>query len=119
MEQVLSFSINAPFLKSMTKLPKFAKDVMTNRKELEKASTILHNDLCSSAINKGLPMKIEDPGQITLPCEFGNSTSINALAVLGARINLMSYSFYQKLELPKLQDTRMIIRMANHSTTYP
>ncbi|CAH1433983.1 unnamed protein product [Lactuca virosa] len=31
----------------------------------------------------------------------------------------MPYSFDQKLGLPKLQDTRMTIRMADHSTTYP
>ena len=39
MEKVLFLSINAPLLKSMAKLPKFAKDVINNRKELEKAFT--------------------------------------------------------------------------------
>ncbi|KAL7593050.1 uncharacterized protein LOC111907277 [Lactuca sativa] len=119
MEQVLSLSINASFLKSVAKLPKFSKDVMINRKELEKTSVIVLNELCSSAIIKGLPIKMGDPGQLTLPCKFGNLTSNNALADSGASINLMTYSFYQKLELPKLQDTRMTTRMADHSTTYP
>ncbi|XP_023771357.1 uncharacterized protein LOC111920009 [Lactuca sativa] len=103
----------------MAKLPKFAKDVMSNRKELEKASIIVLNELCSTIIIKGLPIKMGDLGQLTLPCEFGNMTSINALADLGASINLMPYSFYQKLKLPKFQDTRMTIRMSDHSTTYP
>lgn len=119
MEQVLSLSINAPFLKYTAKLPKFAEDVMINRKELEKASTIVLNELCSAMIVNGLPIKMGDPGVLTLPCGFGNSISINSLADLGESINLMSYYFYKNLGLPKLQDTRMIIRVANDSITYP
>ncbi|XP_023752484.1 uncharacterized protein LOC111900829 [Lactuca sativa] len=119
MEQVLSLSINALFLKSMDKIPKFAKDFMTNRKELEKASTIVLNKLCSAAIINGLPIKKGDPWQLALPCEFGNSTSINALADYGASINLMPYSFYKNLGLPRLQYTRMTIQIVDHSITYP
>ncbi|XP_023764584.1 uncharacterized protein LOC111913084 [Lactuca sativa] len=119
MEKVLSLLINASFLKSMAKLPKFAKDVMKNRKDLEKALTIVLNELCSTTIINGLPIKMGYLGQLTLPCEFGNSTSINALADSRVSINLMPYFFYQNLSLPKLQDTRMRIRMVVHSTTYP
>ncbi|XP_023740180.3 uncharacterized protein LOC111888274 [Lactuca sativa] len=102
----------------MAKLPKFEKDVMTDKKELEKASTIVLNELRSTTIINGLPIKIGDPCQLTLPYEFVNSTFINSLVDLGASINLMPYSFYQKLRFPKLQDTRMTIQMANHSITY-
>ncbi|KAL7582867.1 uncharacterized protein LOC111918052 [Lactuca sativa] len=103
----------------MAKPPKFAKYVMTNRKELEKASTILLNELCSAAVINGLPIKMGDPGQLTLPCEFGNSTSINALVDLGEIINLMSYSFYKKPGLPTLQGTKMTLRMVDHTITNP
>lgn len=118
-EQVISLSLNAPFLKPIAKITKFAKDVMKNRKKLKKASTIVLNELCSSAIIDKLLIKIRDPGQLTLPCEFGNSNSINSLADLGASINLMPYSFYKNLVLTKLQNTRMTIQMADHSITYP
>lgn len=113
MEQVISLSINEPFLKSMTKLPKFAKDVITNQKELEKTSTILLNELCSTAIINVLTIKMGDPGQLTLLCEFGNSTSINALVDSWERINLMPYSFYKKLNLLKLHNTSMTLRMVD------
>lgn len=62
MEQVLYLSINAPFLKSMSKLLKFDKDGMTNWKELEKVSTIVLNKLCFAEIIDGLPTKMGDPG---------------------------------------------------------
>lgn len=42
-----------------------------------------------------------------------------ALADPGASINLMPYSFYQKISLPKLKDTGMTIHMENHYVTHP
>ena len=60
-----------------------------------------------------------DPEHLTLPCEFGDATKTFALADSGASINLMSYSSYQKLNLPELKTTRMEIHMANRSVTYP
>lgn len=67
----------------MAKLPKIAKDVMTSRKELENASTIMLNELCKTVIIDGLPIKMGDQFLLTLPCEFGNSTSSHALANSG------------------------------------
>ncbi|XP_052621661.1 uncharacterized protein LOC128127257 [Lactuca sativa] len=119
MEQVLSLSITAPFVKSMAKLPKFSKDIMKNRKELEKASTVVLNELCSTTVVNGLQIKMGDPGQLNSPCEFGNSTSISALADSGLSINIMPYSFYKKLGLPRLQDTKMTLRMMDHTITNP
>ncbi|XP_023772429.1 uncharacterized protein LOC111921071 [Lactuca sativa] len=86
---------------------------------MEKASTIVLNELCSTSVISGLLIKIGDPSQLTFPCEFGNSTSINALANSGESINLMPYSFYKKLGLPRLQDMKMTLRMADHTITNP
>lgn len=61
---------------------------MRNNKELEKVSTIMLNEQCSAAIIEGFATKLEDPGCLTFPCEFSNSTKTNALADLGASINL-------------------------------
>ena len=119
MELVLSLSINASFLKSMAKLTKFSKDVITSRKELEKASIIVLNELCFTAMIEGLPTKMGDPSRLTLPCEFDNSTIINALAYLGESVNLMPYIFYKNIGLPKLKIIRMTIYMANNSITHP
>ncbi|XP_023770939.1 uncharacterized protein LOC111919607 [Lactuca sativa] len=119
LEPVLSLEINTSFFKSMSKLAKFSKDVMTNQKELEKASTIVLNESCSVAIINGLQIKMGDPIQITLPCEFDNSTSMKALADWGANINLMPYAFYKTFSLPSLQNTNMALRMADHLIINP
>ncbi|GJV90034.1 reverse transcriptase domain-containing protein [Tanacetum coccineum] len=42
-----------------------------------------------------------------------------ALADLGASINLMPLSIWKKLSLPKLTPTRMILKLADQSTTSP
>lgn len=52
--------------------------------------------------------KMRDPGMLTVPCEFGNSSKTNALADSRA-INLMSYSFYKKLDLLELKTIRKFV----------
>ncbi|KAL7618148.1 hypothetical protein Lser_V15G04350 [Lactuca serriola] len=66
-----------------------------------------------------LPKKMGDHGRLTLPCEFGNNLQTYVLADSGANINLMPYSFYQKLNIPNLKATRMTIHMANRSVIHP
>ena len=44
---------------------------------------------------------------------------VYALADSGASINLMPYSFYEKLNIQKLKATKMTIHMANRSVTEP
>lgn len=53
-----------------------------------------------------------------MPCEFGNTIKINALANSEATINLMPYSFYKKNNSPKLKTTNMAIHMADRLITY-
>ncbi|GJS71868.1 reverse transcriptase domain-containing protein [Tanacetum coccineum] len=45
--------------------------------------------------------------------------SCNALADLGASINLMPYSLYAKLSLETLKPTKMSVRLADRSFQYP
>ncbi|XP_076952077.1 uncharacterized protein LOC143625691 [Bidens hawaiensis] len=58
-------------------------------------------------------------GVFTIPCLFGSDEMSHALADLGASINLMPYSLYEKLELGELTSTRMSLSLADHSVTYP
>ena len=60
-----------------------------------------------------------DHGRLTLPCEFENNMKTFALADFGAIINLMPFSFYQKLNLPGFKATRMTIHMAIRLVTHP
>ncbi|GJS37153.1 reverse transcriptase domain-containing protein [Tanacetum coccineum] len=49
------------------------------------------NENCSAVILNKLPKKLGDPGRFLIPCEFSGINTCNALADLGASINLMPY----------------------------
>ncbi|GJV76370.1 reverse transcriptase domain-containing protein [Tanacetum coccineum] len=66
-----------------------------------------------------LPPKLGDPGSFLIPCNFNNAFSCNALADLGANINLMPYSLYAKLSLEALKPTKMSVRLVDRSFQYP
>lgn len=122
LEQEKDLSINTPFIESIAKMPtykKFLTNHNNNQKELEKVSNVVLNEKFSVIVMEGIPTKMGDLGRLTLPCEFGNSTKTNALAYSGASFNLMPVSFYQKLNLPELKNTRMAIHMADQLGTYP
>nr|GEY29289.1 putative reverse transcriptase domain-containing protein [Tanacetum cinerariifolium] len=68
--------------------------------------------------NKVQP-KLKYPESFLIPCNFNKTFSCNALADLGASINLMSYSLYAKLSLETLKPTKMSVRLADRSLQYP
>lgn len=103
----------------MSRYMKFIKYLISNRRELEKASKIILNEQGSTTIMQDIPTKMRDPGSLKISYEFGNSTKMNSLADSGASINLMPYFFYQKLNLSELKTTIMAIHMENRSITYP
>ncbi|GJS23989.1 reverse transcriptase domain-containing protein [Tanacetum coccineum] len=66
-----------------------------------------------------VPPKLGDPGSFLIPCNFNKAFSCDALAELGASINLMPYSLYAKLSLKTLKPTKMSVRLADRSFQYP
>ncbi|GJV22867.1 reverse transcriptase domain-containing protein [Tanacetum coccineum] len=115
--------INLPFLEAMIHMPKGAKvlkDLLSHKEKLEKAaSSIKLSEECSAIIQKNLPQKEGDPGSFTLPCLIGPLAVKNALADLGASINLMPHSLFQRLGISKLKPTKMSIQLADQSIKYP
>nr|GEY45093.1 reverse transcriptase domain-containing protein [Tanacetum cinerariifolium] len=70
-------------------------------------------------IQNKVPPKFGDPRSFLIPCNFNKTFSCNALADLGASINLMPNSLYVKL-LPKtLKPTKMSVRLVDRSFQYP
>ncbi|GJS40787.1 reverse transcriptase domain-containing protein [Tanacetum coccineum] len=61
--------------------------------------------IASAVILNKLPKKLGDPGRFLIPCEFSGINTCNALADLGASINLMPYSVWKNLSLPELTPT--------------
>ncbi|GJV76114.1 reverse transcriptase domain-containing protein [Tanacetum coccineum] len=69
-------------------------------------------------LNK-LPKKLGDPGRFLIPCEFSGINTCNALADLGASINLMPYSVWKTLSLSELTPTCMTLELADRSISEP
>nr|GFA26044.1 hypothetical protein [Tanacetum cinerariifolium] len=68
-----------------------------------------------SVVSKKLPEKVGDPGRFLIPCDFSEFDNCLALADLGATINLMPLSIWKKLKLPTLNDTKMILELADRT----
>nr|GFA19688.1 reverse transcriptase domain-containing protein [Tanacetum cinerariifolium] len=95
------------------------KSLLSNKEKLfELASTSL-NENCSVVLLKKLPEKLGDPDKFLILCDFLELEECLALADLGASINLMPISVWQKLSLLKLTSTRMTLKLANRSTVIP
>ncbi|GJW30294.1 reverse transcriptase domain-containing protein [Tanacetum coccineum] len=113
--------INLPFLEDMIHMPKGAKvlkNLLSHKEKLENAALLVKlSEECSAVIQKGLLLK-GDPRSFTLPCLIRPLAVKNALADLGASINLMPYSLFRKLEIYELKPTKMSIQLADHSLKY-
>ncbi|XP_022032190.1 uncharacterized protein LOC110933268 [Helianthus annuus] len=123
LEMFKQLKINLPFieaLQSMPKYVKFLKDLLKRKDRIGELSNILLTGGCSAVVLNKLPEKLTDPGTFTIPCFFGRAVNpAHALADLGASINLMPFSLYEKLRLGELTPTRMSLSLADRSVKYP
>ncbi|GJS93327.1 reverse transcriptase domain-containing protein [Tanacetum coccineum] len=114
----LSFEIS--FTDALTLMPKFASTLKTLIGNKEKFSEMAKlNENCSAVILNKLPKKLGDPGRFLIPCEFSGINTCNALADLGASINLMPYFVWKDLSLLELTPTCMTLELADRSITEP
>ncbi|GJW89316.1 reverse transcriptase domain-containing protein [Tanacetum coccineum] len=116
----LSFEIS--FTDALTLMLKFASTLKTligNKEKLSEMARTPLNENCSAVILNKLPKKLGDPGRFLIPCEFSGINTCNALADLGASINLMPYSVWKDLSLPELTPTCMTLELADRSITEP
>nr|GFB02055.1 reverse transcriptase domain-containing protein [Tanacetum cinerariifolium] len=60
-----------------------------------------------------------DPGRFLIPCDFTGFDNCLALADLGASINLIPLSIWKKLRLPTLNDTKMVLDLADRTISKP
>ncbi|KAJ0810425.1 putative aspartic peptidase domain superfamily [Helianthus annuus] len=114
--------INLPFIEALQSMPKYAKflkDLLKRKDRLGEVSNIPLSGGCSAVVLNKVPEKLTDPGLFTIPCLFGSDTECRALADLGASINLMPYSLYERLGLGELSPTRMSLSLADRSVKYP
>ncbi|GJX98004.1 reverse transcriptase domain-containing protein [Tanacetum coccineum] len=110
------------FADALLHMPKFAsmfKSLLSNKEKLFELANTPLNENCSAVLLKQLPEKLGYPGKFLIPCDFPELDECLALVDLGASINLMPLSVWEKLSLPDLTLTRMTLELANRSVAYP
>nr|GEW42208.1 reverse transcriptase domain-containing protein [Tanacetum cinerariifolium] len=116
----LHFELN--YADALVHMPKFAsmfKKLLNNENKLIELTKTPLNENCSAVVLKKLPEKLGDPGRFLIPCDFSEFDNCLALADLGARINLMPLSIWKKLKLPTLNDTKMVLELADRTISKP
>ena len=66
-----------------------------------------------------MPPKLKDPGCFTIPCAIGKNYEGKALCDLGASINLMPKSVFQKLGIGRPKPTTVMLQLADRSYVQP
>nr|GFB08610.1 reverse transcriptase domain-containing protein [Tanacetum cinerariifolium] len=95
------------------------KKLLNNKDKLIELTKTPLNENCSAVVLKKLPEKLGDPGRFLIPCDFTGLDNCLALADLGASINLMPLSIWKKLRLPTLNDTKMVLELADRTISKP
>nr|GEU47966.1 reverse transcriptase domain-containing protein [Tanacetum cinerariifolium] len=115
-------SIPYPFADALILMPKFGptiKSLLTNKEKLFELARTPINEHFSAVLLKKLPEKLGDPGKFLIPHDFLRMDECLALADLGASINLMPLSMWNKLSLPELSPKCMTLELANLSISRP
>nr|GFA24544.1 reverse transcriptase domain-containing protein [Tanacetum cinerariifolium] len=118
--RVLHFELSFP--DALIHMPKFAlmfKKLLNNKDKLIELTKTPLNENCSAIVLKKLPEKLGDPGRFLIPCDFIGLDNCVALADLRESINLMPLSIWKKLRLPTLNDTKMVLELADRTISKP
>nr|GEV52916.1 reverse transcriptase domain-containing protein [Tanacetum cinerariifolium] len=118
--QDLNFNIS--FVDALILMPKLAstiKSLLTNKEKLFELARTPLNKHCSAILLKKLPEKLGDPRKFLISCDFSRMDECLALADLGASINLMPLSVWNKLFLPELSPTCMNLELVDRSISRP
>nr|GEU42423.1 reverse transcriptase domain-containing protein [Tanacetum cinerariifolium] len=113
---------NISFTDALILMPKFGptiKTLLTNKDKLYELARTPLNEHCSTVLLKKLPEKLGDPGKFLIPCDFPRMDECLALADLGASINLIPLSVWNKLSLPELTPTLMTLERADRLISQP
>nr|GEV62823.1 reverse transcriptase domain-containing protein [Tanacetum cinerariifolium] len=113
---------NIRFADALILMPKFGptiKSLLTNKEKVYELARTPLNEHCLAVLLKKLPEKSGDPGKFLIPCDFPRMDECLALADLGASINLMPLSVWNKFSLPELSPTCMTLKLADRLISRP
>nr|GEW80529.1 reverse transcriptase domain-containing protein [Tanacetum cinerariifolium] len=98
--------------------PVEAPSLLINREKLFELARTPLNDRYSMVLLKKLPEKLGDPDKFLILCDFPRMDECLALANLGASINLMPLSIWNKISLPELSPTCMTLELTDRSISH-
>ncbi|XP_022866253.1 uncharacterized protein LOC111386055 [Olea europaea var. sylvestris] len=113
--------VNIPLIEAISQIPnyaKFLKEILSKKRRLIDFETIKLNEEYSAILQNKLPLELQHPGSLKIPCS-GNDLTFNCLCDSGASINLMSFSVYRILGLEKLKDRSISLQLVDRSIKYP
>ncbi|GKB69727.1 reverse transcriptase domain-containing protein, partial [Tanacetum coccineum] len=122
MEIFRNLHFELSFADGLLHMPKFApmfRNLLNNKDKIIDLIKTPVNENCSADILKKFPEKLGDPGRFLIPCDFSKIDECLALADLGAGINLMPLSVWEKLNLPDLTKTQMILELVDRMISTP
>ena len=114
--------INILFAEALAQMPhyaKFMKDIISKKRKFDENGVVSFLVNCSAIIQKNLPLKMQDPGNFTIPCTIGNYEFSRALCDSVESINLIPLSMVKILSLGELTPTTMTLQMVDKSMAQP
>ncbi|XP_012481060.1 uncharacterized protein LOC105795958 [Gossypium raimondii] len=122
LETFRKVQVNIPLIDAIKKVlryAKFLKELCTPKRKLIGNEKISLGENVSAVFQKKFPTKCKDPGMFSIPCKIGDIKLDRAMVDLGASINVMPRSIYDRVQLGALKDTGLIIQLADRSNAYP
>ncbi|KAL1156681.1 hypothetical protein V6Z11_A08G106800 [Gossypium hirsutum] len=116
---MMKYRTEEKFIKFMPNSAKFLKELLSNKNKLDDTLHVELNAVCTTILKNELPNKLKDPVSFTIPCLICSLSVNNALADLGASINVMPYKMFKRLGLGKGKQTRMSRQFADKTVRFP
>ncbi|KAL1563955.1 hypothetical protein AAHA92_06372 [Salvia divinorum] len=92
-----------------------ASEESKETEEEEKVPTTIKENISVVIRRQKVPTKQGDPGMFTLPISIGNNEIAQVMCDLGASINVLPLSVYQKLSGVKMVNAQVVIQLADCS----
>nr|GEY60140.1 reverse transcriptase domain-containing protein [Tanacetum cinerariifolium] len=94
LDMIRAVRTNVPLVDLLARMPnygKFLKELVNNKHKIKQISAAFLTDESSAILQNKVPPKLGDPESFLTQCNFNKAFSCNALAGLGASINLMPF----------------------------
>nr|GEX44428.1 reverse transcriptase domain-containing protein [Tanacetum cinerariifolium] len=115
-------NFNISFVDALILMPKFGlsiKSLLTNKDKLCELARTLLNEHCSAVLLKKLPEQLRDPDKFLIQCDYPGMAECLALPDLGASINQITLSVWNKLSLPDFSPMCMTLELADRLISRP